>query len=297
MIQNMYQHLFAKILRRLGLARFLDVVVSINSQAGKIWIPLQRGLTEDLLTAAEGGFKADLIQQLASHGLFHGVVCDVGTNTGQTLLELFGSGLPIKRYYGFEPNSTALAIVERLVSLNPSLGCVSLMPWACSTVDAPLKFFAIGETDSGATINPSIRPDWYTNMTSAYAASYRLDSIASHMELCQYFFLKIDVEGGELQALQGAEELLAQWRPIIQCEVLHAHRASELVANDQYKVELKALLTRCGYLIAQCDLSASGSRLKGLRPLDQFPSSTYAESPQTCDYLFLPQELKTRLFS
>lgn len=129
---------------------------------GTLQIPLQRGLTEGLLSAADGGFKADLIAILSAHGLFPGIVCDVGTNTEQTILELFGSGLPIKRYYGYEPNPTPLAIVERLVNLNPAFGCVALMPWACSSVDAPLRFFAIAETDSGATLNPSIRPDWST---------------------------------------------------------------------------------------------------------------------------------------
>lgn len=69
------------------------------------------------------------------------------------------------------------------------------------------------------------------------------------MELCHHFFLKIDVEGGELQTLQGAEQVLAEWRPIIQCEVLHAHRASELEANNQHKADIAKPLAEHKYLI------------------------------------------------
>jgi len=38
--------LLSKILRRLKLARFFDFDVSIDSKAGKLLIPLQRGLSE-----------------------------------------------------------------------------------------------------------------------------------------------------------------------------------------------------------------------------------------------------------
>jgi len=237
-----------------------------------------------------------LIHLLDLYGLFPGVVLDVGANTGQTLLELFGTGVPIKRYYGFEPNPAAFSIVKRLVSLNPAFACVDLLSWACSDVDAPVRFYAIAETDTGATFNPSIRPNWYSNMAGTFAPSYRLDSVARQMELCHHFFLKIDVEGGELQVLQGAAEVLGEWRPIIQCEVLHAHRVSELEANDRHKADVASLLSGHDYLIFQCQLSESGTRLASLLRMEAFPSSSYSKSPQTCDYLFLPHELKTRLF-
>jgi len=289
--------LLAKVLRRLGISRFLDLPLTVNADCGPLAIPLIRGLTEPILDAPTGGFKSDLCKILVCQGLFPGVVCDVGLNTGQTLLELVGTDLPISRYYGFEPNPAAMAIVERLVSLNPQLSAVQLMPWACSSQDAPLRFFAISETDSGATLNPSIRPDYYQAMAGSMAASYRLDTISKLMQLSRHFFLKIDVEGGETEVLRGATDLLEQWRPIIQCEVLHAHRPSELAANTQHKAELLAILQNHNYALMLCRLSMDGHRLKGLEPLAGFPSAVYADSPHTCDYLFVPQELSNQLAS
>lgn len=197
---------FAKVLRRGGLVQWLDLVLPVDSLGGRFRIPLQRGgITEHLLKVPDGGFKADLVKLLAARHLFPGLVCDVGINVGQTLLEIYGQNLPISDYYGFEPNSSAMAIVERLVALNPRLKSVTLFPWACSSQDQPLRFFVTSETDSGATIDPSIRPDWYVDMQGSFAASYRLDLVAKFMKLCRYFFLKIDVEGGELEVLRGAE--------------------------------------------------------------------------------------------
>lgn len=96
--------LIAKITRRLGLLKYLNLVLKINSNAGKIKIPLQRGTNEFLIASAQGGFKSDICYFLQSRKLFPGVVCDVGMNAGQTLVELYGSGLPMSNYYGFEPN-------------------------------------------------------------------------------------------------------------------------------------------------------------------------------------------------
>ncbi|WP_338441301.1 FkbM family methyltransferase [Synechococcus elongatus IITB4] len=252
---------------------------------------MQRGLTEHLITASQTGFKADILQILAARNLFTGVICDIGLHQGQTLLELYGTGLPIRHYYGFDPNAQAITIAERLITLNPCLSSARLLPWACANQDIPIEFFRISEVDSGATIKPLIRPDWYEERTGDWVPAYRLDTISPQLKLDNHFFLKIDVEGGELDVLQGAQTLLQQWRPIIQCEVLHAHRSSELSDNNHHKHQLLRLLQQQGYILFLCHLSNGGRRLADLELIQAFPSAVYADSPHTCDYLFLPQEL------
>lgn len=285
--------LIAKITRRLGLSKYLDLVLKVNTKAGKIKIPLQRGTAEFLITSGQGGFKSDICQYLHSRRLFPGVVCDVGMNAGQTLVELYGSGIPISNYYGFEPNTSSMAIAERLIKLNPLFSDARLMPWACASQDRPFRLFAISEIDSGATIDPSIRPDWYAQMQGTYCAAYRLDSASNEMALRTNFFLKIDVEGGELEVLQGAVQILSEWRPIIQCEVLHAHRPSEIDLNKQHKSKLLTLLRQQNYQIFICHLTPDGKSLLRLQKLTEFPVDVYKNSPNTCDFLFLPRELST----
>lgn len=184
-----------------------------------------------------------------------------------------------------------MAIAERLISLNPLFCDVTLMPWACASEDRPFRLYAISEIDCGATIDPSIRPDWYAQMQGSYCAAYRLDSISSEMALCTHFFLKIDVEGGELEVLEGASKILAKWRPIIQCEVLHAHRSSEIDLNTSRKSRLLSLLLQQNYHIFICCLTPDGKSLSRFQGLAEFPVDVYKNSPNTCDFLFLPREL------
>ena len=52
------------------------------------------------------------------------------------------------------------------------------------------------------------------------AAIQALDEVAQTLEICPVAVLKVDVEGAELEALNGAHGVLAEWRPFILCEVL-----------------------------------------------------------------------------
>lgn len=93
----------------------------------------------------------------------------------------------------------------------------------------------------------------------------------------------------------GRNNVLNEWRPVIQCEVLHAHRASELESNSCHKAALMDLLSQCGYIVYLCCLSADGRHLQSLEEIPEFPSLVYADPPHTCDYVILPQELRLQL--
>lgn len=47
----------------------------------------------------------------------------------------------------------------------------------------------------------------------------RLDVYAARHQLWRIDFVKIDVEGGERDALRGAEELFRRDRPVLMCEI------------------------------------------------------------------------------
>jgi FkbM family methyltransferase len=224
---------------------------------------------------------------------FGGDVVDVVMNIGQTILELFASGVPIRQYLGFEPNPRAYVLAETLVAANPAMGCCRLFPWACSKSEGPLELFTIAELDSGATIVPEIRPDWYTGRPGALIPAYPLDCIAKRLSLSDRFFFKIDVEGGELAVLKGARDTIQRHQPIIQCEVLHAHRESERVHNDGHKRAILELLEKLNYVPFLCVLpSHAPGRLLGLERIHTFPSCIFADQPHTCDYLFVPRSIE-----
>lgn len=213
---------------------------------------------------------------------------DVGANIGQTMLEVLSSKRGLD-YYGFEPNVSAFTIAKELAGANNF--SVNLFPWACSSGAAPLQLYASSLLDTSATFCPSIRPNTYANVVPEWIASYPLDLTLGSV-LRHGFMLKIDVEGAENEVLKGASDLLQQKRPLILCEVLHAHRESEIGSNNWRKIELLRLLQKSRYSLYRVDLdSLDREKFIGISKIDSFPMSClWKDSPHTCDYLFAPEE-------
>jgi hypothetical protein len=141
----------AKLLRRTGLAPLLNLTLAVHTRGGTFRVPLLGGTNEPLLSM-RGGFKADLLQRLQQCGLFGGDVVDVGMNIGQTILELFTSGDPIRQYLGCEPYPRAFVLAEALVAADPAMACCRMFPWACSESEGPRELFIIAKLDSDVMI-------------------------------------------------------------------------------------------------------------------------------------------------
>jgi len=218
---------------------------------------------------------------------------DVGVNTGQTMVEILQS-FPDLIYFGFEPNPEAYCCARQLAEANNFN--VKLFPWACSDMPEPLELFAESSLDSSATAMSSIRPNTYSEIKSYKIASYPLDSIL-RAEAQYGFILKIDVEGTENEVLQGAHSLIRDKRPLICCEVLHAHRASEVGMNNRRKKCLQEFLAEQDYSIYAILLDPSDrEKFIGTKKITSFPVDTiWSKSPHTCDYIFLPNEVPSEL--
>ncbi len=214
---------------------------------------------------------------------------DVGVNVGQTLLEVMSLNGEID-YFGFEPNIEAFSCAKSLAKGNDFK--VNLFPWACSDKSSPLEIFMESTPDSSATVIRDIRPDTYEKIKPMPIASYPLDQ--TFYPVSQHgFMLKVDVEGGENEVFAGASRLIKEKRPLVLCEVLHAHRPTEIDFNNSRKVALRDFLTDANYDIFLINLSPSDREdFLGIQKIDHFPlHQLWRDSPHTCDYMFLPREL------
>ena len=245
--------------------------------------------SEQILGFATGTFKSSILSLFANPSGATTFV-DVGANTGQTMLDVF-SVIKHLDYHGFEPNPLAFVHLEKLANANNL--SVSLYPFACTNFAKPIKLFASSELDSSATIHSEIRPDTYQGQLGRWIAGYPLDLLM--LESIEHgFILKIDVEGSENEVLEGAGALIEKKRPIIICEVLHAHRLSEVQLNNNRKGWLDRFLQRMDYDLYQCVLSPGNrEQLVGLNKISQLPKDVlWKDSPHTCDYLFIPREME-----
>lgn len=289
---NFFTRILGRYIRKTGIFSKINFHKKIRLNESFYKIPVMRGLNTSLLKIRPG-FKTDLLEYISSK-IKIDCFMDIGANIGQTMLEVYAWKKDIK-YYGFEPSSTAFELLKELVRVNTLPA--ELFPCACSSDSRPIKLFSFSETDVCATMTPEFRPI-YENMNGEWICSYSLDSLEKEINPTKNFVLKIDVEGAELKVLEGAKKTIGGLRPIIMCEVLHANSTSELSLSKKHKKNIELFLKKNDYSIYLCELSKDERyNLVKLRRIDNFPSLVYGDSPNTCDYLFLPTELEGSIIS
>lgn len=132
------------------------------------------------------------------------VVFDIGAHVGfYTLLasKLVGNS---GRVIAFEPLPRNLGYLQRHLALN-KVKNVKVIKAAVSDKDG-VAWFREGPSSQMGTLAST--GDYEVQIVS-------LDTLHARNEIPAPDFLKMDVEGGELDALQGAETLLTQFHPII----------------------------------------------------------------------------------
>ncbi|MBL8824744.1 MAG: FkbM family methyltransferase [Planctomycetia bacterium] len=229
--------------------------------------------------------------QLMSHALNQrvGAVLDIGVNVGQTLLDYLSVQKPAARYFGFEPNAYAVAYVMQLIRMN-QLSDIHLVPIGLSnsagvvslSMETSSSVFA-----SDASITEYQRPD--RQLTHMYIPCFRFDDIRQSVGIPQVAFVKIDVEGAELEVLQGMTEVLKNDRPLITCEVLHRDPKYPIDAYQKTINAMQQLLVSHSYHLLH--VVKTGEQFQ-LKRVENF-SDKILKVPDVyteCDYLFVPAD-------
>jgi FkbM family methyltransferase len=147
---------------------------------------------------------------------------DVGANQGVysivAALRLKGSGAVI----AFEPSPREYERLELHFRLNGMAGARAEM-LALGAASGRMNFFQVA---SGDTSRSGLRaPESGDPVNEIPVQSMTLDEYASMRGLDQIDFIKLDVEGGEMDVLRGASKALLKFRPVLLCEVLDAATA------------------------------------------------------------------------
>lgn len=166
-----------------------------------------------------------------------GVALDIGANIGATLLPLASTAGPNGRVFGFEPYQPVFEKCARNLQLN-GLTNTTLLPlalgrspgWVALQVrdERNLGKNAVGAGDEGIPVEVTT-----------------LDLFVKARALERLDVIKIDVEGFEIQVLEGAVDTLARFQPDIFIEVsdVNLRRQSSSASG------LLHLLRAHGYLL------------------------------------------------
>jgi FkbM family methyltransferase len=233
-------------------------------------------------------WKTELIKCLTSPN--DGAFIDVGANVGQTLLDVLVSH-PTVQYFGFEPNPSCVFYLKTLTKLNEFDNC-QVIPVGLSDETRCVPFYLskdVDGSDTRATILRDLRPS--RPLYAQYIPCFRFDELYTNIGVKSISFIKIDVEGSELETLTGMRDSLKKFRPNILCEVLFTDKAGDLPATKLRNEELMALLSQLEFSVFHLIKNENDPRVQEVKRIEQFGSEYWTpENADLCDYLFVPKE-------
>lgn len=193
-------------------------------------MPLSHRLTfRQSLTYAAHLVKALMRQRflelrplLKQHIPADAVVIDVGAHAGE-FTKIFSALAPQGQVYSFEPGSYARSILSRVVRMR-GLQNVSIEPVglgdkiSSDTLRLPLKSsgsigFGLSHLGDDKTVDARETVEEKVDLVT-------LDDFVARKNLSRIDFIKIDVEGWELRALEGGRKTIEKFHPVLMLEMV-----------------------------------------------------------------------------
>ena len=191
----------------------IELELAIDLCGRRVVIPVVGGLGPRHSDVTEAHLLPAIAAGLA---LRPGAFVDGGAHTGETLLKLLVLD-PERRYVGFEPQLRGADYVRRLLAANRAEG--NVVAAALGDRDGPAELRRASELDEGATVVESFRgPD--DRRRPALVPMLRGDEALATLGVERVAILKLDLEGGELEAVRGFAETIARDQPVLLCEIL-----------------------------------------------------------------------------
>ncbi len=226
----------------------------VNPQACELWLDMINGVYDSFL-------YDELLRRSPLSGM---TIWDVGAHFGYHALSFSALVGETGQVAAFEPNPYNIERFNMHLHENGSLaGRIRLITTALSNRDGTVSLMLSRNVDQGSSTGSHLENAVLPLEAGAYAEFIRhdvstttIDALLAAGTLKQPDIIKIDVEGSELQVLEGANQLLAEARPLIFMEVhniimmFHVHR---LLAAHKYELEIldeeRASISRC-FIIA-----------------------------------------------
>jgi len=268
-----------KTLRKMNLLPKINFTLLKKYNGKNIIIPFLSGIGLSNMVLIEDWFDSLINEFLTDNDT--GFV-DVGVNVGQTLIKV-KTKFPNMPFLGFEPNATCVEYVQQLIKKNQFDKCIVYNCALSSRTKAMVleKSFA---ADPRASFVSSFRPGYFSDKEYVLAIDY--DSLFSSTG---FSFVKIDVEGGELEVIQGMKSSLEKYQPIITCEVLDCHSAETFSFTQDRANLLTSLLSSIDYGVIRLK-TENMNRLLDYNIIEEIIIKQWTvKSYSLNDYVFYPK--------
>jgi FkbM family methyltransferase len=250
----------------------------------------------------KNSWKTSIIKHFSD--LSPGTFIDVGANLGQTLIEFWiannsiehiATNQPNNSYVGFEPNKNCVEYLRSIIEIN-SFQVYKINPIGLFNESKKISLYTQNDCDSCATVVEDLRPNRKYDVDEVVCQ--RFDDVFAGMNIANISLIKIDVEGSELEVLQGMDSTIEKLRPPILCEVLFTDNKADLSFMELRNKDLIALLLKWNYSAFQIIKSRDGSTVQKYQEISCFASEFWSlKNMNLCDYLFLPIEQEQELLN
>lgn len=275
-----------RLLNKIRLLPLLNLKTTIAVNNRKVIIPIiaKEGLNNIRLSES---WMTEVLKRLQP--VFNGHFVDVGVNIGQTLIKAFTIFNDVK-YIGFEPNPSCLNYSKNLIEINGFSNC-SLIPIGIGekTEIAKLLFFSDDKLDPSATIIQGFR-DEGTVVKKEFIPVFKGSTLSNILPTDLGSILKIDVEGAELEVIEGFNSWINATRPIILTELLPVYSVENTFRLERQKL-LNSHLKNVNYVITRI---VKNNNQVTLLKLNEFDINDKIENS---DYIFIPVEKVEEIIS
>lgn len=190
----------------------------------------------DRVILRDGCWESHVLSYICSFIKEGMVAVDVGANAGYHTLVMAQRVGPSGKVYAFEPNPLTRQRLERNLTLNPELAERTIV--SHNGIGALEKIMHVQSDDrSGSLGNAMLVND----QSHANSTAVKVVTLDQHVPE-KISFLKIDVEGMELDVLHGARQHIAHERPVIVFETIttappEAHKPVEdFLSTFDYRI-------------------------------------------------------------
>ena len=153
------------------------------------------------------------------------VFIDIGTNVGSFIYQLEQKLLP-ENMYAFEPNERLYFRLKRIFTN------INIYPFALSdkneTATFKIPIIKGKEFNSRGTLKVDYRENGEEKHVFQQVKVIKLDDWEELKNLKKIDFIKIDVEGNEMQTLRGAKNMIEKFHPTLMVEMEQRHHQEPL---------------------------------------------------------------------
>ena len=197
-----------------------------------------------------GNYEMDLVRVLGGLAGGRQVAFDVGANIGYmslVLAQLMGEGGQVIAFEALPANLERLA---QNISLNALDERVQVQPFAASNQSGQAVFKVHASGGMGKLASAQGRDENYAD--EIHVNTITLDETVFEQGLPAPELVKLDIEGGEGQAIKGMRRILQEKRPTLLIE-LHGQEAAQAVLSQLGKQDYAVRDLASGKVIADAE--------------------------------------------